>query len=277
MLDNLSTGSIANLNHAAALHEVDIRASEVAKHCISAMKPQALIHHAAQPSLLKSLSDPLFDAKTNILATISLLQAAEEHGVEHVIYASSGAVYDPTEPVPYRESDRVRPPSPYAISKLAGEYYCLEWARRTGRFATIFRYGNVYGPRQVPVGENQLIPRAILGITGRLDFKVYGDGTHERDYVHVLDVARANALAVKKRPQGVYNVATCKGRTTNQVVSILAEEMGRHWEPEHIPQKFTEHEYIVLDNRKARAFGWEPEIELRAGLAMLLRREALAG
>jgi UDP-glucose 4-epimerase len=147
----------------------------------------AICHQAAQPSLRRSIDDPAHDALVNIVGTINVIQAAKACGA-HVVFASTSAVYDPAGGA-FTEDSPIRPNLPYGIAKATAEQYL----QHSGISHTILRYGNVYGPRQIQVGENQLIPHCLAHILDGKPFVINGDGEQTRDFVYVEDIARANA------------------------------------------------------------------------------------
>ena len=266
-LDDSSSGR--NKLTCACVEHCDVADPAGMSWLFEAVRPEYVVHLAAQPSLIRSVEDPLLDARTNVLGTLVVLQEAARHRAG-VVMASTGAVYDADGELPYREGGRLRPTSPYGISKLAGEYYVHEFAARTGLPGVVLRFGNVYGPRQVPVGENQLIPRAIAGLLGQAPFAIYGDGLHRRDYVYVADVALAIVMVAEKRGSGTLNVATGIGTSTLEVVSRLADLLGRRGRAfDHVAEKRWEHEAIILDSRQAEErLGWTALTPLGLGLRL---------
>src|SRR5271166_1899644 len=200
-VDNLSTGSAANLETAFSgkgmgtgrftLVAVDIQAPELTD-IVTGTSPDVIFHLAAQVDLRASVSDPQFDAQSNVLGTINLCEASRRAGVQRIVYAASGGSrYGTPTRLPVDESTPVSPLSPYAVAKLAGELYLGAYAGMYGLARIFLALANVYGPRQNPHGEAGVI--AVFGsalATGR-PVTVYGDGPAARDYVYVDDVVDA--------------------------------------------------------------------------------------
>ena len=200
-IDNLSTGVVANLEHAFryntlspgrfTFQRADIQMPELTG-IVAGTNPDVIFHLAAQVDLRASVSDPLFDARSNVLGTINLCEASRRAGVRRIVYAASGGSrYGAPTCLPVDEGTRVDPLSPYAAAKLAGELYIRAYAEMYGMAPICLALANVYGPRQSPHGEAGVV--AVFGsamITGR-PITVYGDGTAARDYVYVDDVVDA--------------------------------------------------------------------------------------
>lgn len=228
---------------------------------IAKLRPDAICHQAAQPSLRASIEEPAHDAQTNIIGTINVIEAARKVGA-HVVFASTSAVYDPAGGT-VTEDSPIRPNLPYGIAKASAEMYL----RNSGVSHTILRYGNVYGPRQVAVGENQLIPHALAHIVDGAPFVINGDGEQSRDFVYVEDIARANVLALEGRVQGTFNCGTGVGRSVNRICELLKMATGWHGEWQHGPANRGEAYSVILDSTRADdVLHWEAEILLYDGL-----------
>jgi UDP-glucose 4-epimerase len=268
VVDNLCSGKRENLNPRARFHELDILEPKTAE-LIRAERPDVLNHHAAQMDVRRSVADPLFDARTNVLGTIALLEAARQAGVRKVLFVSSGgAVYGEQEVFPAPETHPTWPVSPYGVSKRAGELYCHFFQAEYGLPFVAFRYANVYGPRQDPHGEAGVV--AIF--SGRMlrgePVTVNGDGKQTRDYVYVGDVARMSLLALERDGTGPVNIGTGRETDVNQLAAALLEVSGSRSEVRHGPAKGGEQRRSVVDIRRAaEVFGWTPEVSLRDGLA----------
>jgi UDP-glucose 4-epimerase len=268
VVDSLVTGKRENLNRKARFLEQDILDPATAD-LIRREKPDVVNHHAAQMDVRKSVADPIFDAKTNILGTIALLQAAHEAGVKKFLFVSSGgAAYGEQETFPAPETHPTWPVSPYGVSKRSGELYAhFFWAEYKLPFVA-FRYANVYGPRQDPHGEAGVV--AIF--SGRMlrgePVTVNGDGGQTRDYVYVGDVARMSALALERDATGPVNVGTGIETDVNRLAALILKAAGSRSEVKHGPAKSGEQRRSVVDIRRAaEIFGWRPEISLEDGLA----------
>jgi len=260
VMDDLSSGKRENLNPRAEFLQMSV----VNAHKFTDMMDSfdAICHQAAQASLLRSVNFPDQDATINILGTLSILKLARQMGA-HMVLASTSAVYDDEGPQPFTETSALRPTRPYGISKLSAEMYL----RESGVRATILRYGNVYGPRQVPVGENQLVPRALAHIWDGAPFVVNGDGEQTRDFVYVGEVARANLLALTQRVTGTFNIAHGIGHSVNRVLLTLKHLTDWKGEWTHGPEKAKEPRAVALSALRAQnQLGWAALTPLVEGL-----------
>ena len=201
IIDDLSTGQKRNLNSQAKIYAVDIADPKAVK-LIATIKPDVLNHHAAQMDVRRSVADPTFDARINIIGFINLLEACKDAGVKKIIFSSSGgAVYGDREPIPATEEHETLPLSPYGVSKLTGELYLGYYHMAFGLPFVALRYANVYGPRQSTLGEAGVVAIFIAQLLAGKSPVINGDGKQTRDYVFVGDVVRAN-VAVTRRPLG---------------------------------------------------------------------------
>jgi UDP-glucose 4-epimerase len=270
VVDNFSTGKQENVNPLATVFRSSITDYASLKSIMDIVRPDVISHQAAQPSLRTSLENPAFDAQTNIIGTINVVMLAKEVGA-HVILASTSAVYDSTGHLPYLEDDDIAPHLPYGISKAAAEMYVSS----LGVSHTIFRYGNVYGERQVEVGENQLIPHCVHHLLHRKPFKINGDGMRSRDLIYVGDIARANMMAAEAKPQGVYNIANGESFTINEICGSLAYLCRKpDYKFEYGEAKAGEAEHTLLHPGKAfQEFSWKAETKLEDGLRRVVEWE----
>lgn len=275
VIDDLSTGFRANVSDRAVLHELDVRGPEAAA-LIFELSPEVLFHHAAQMDVRKSVRDPLFDADVNVKGSLNVLEACRKSSVSRVVYASTGgAVYGEPDTLPVPESHPIRPISHYGVSKHTVEHYLFLYQQLYDLDYVILRYPNVYGPRQNPHGEAGVTAIfALAYLEGRTPV-IYGDGTQERDYLHVSDVARANlscADLTNERLSGqVFNLGWGLGRSVLELDRIIKDYVGTDSEPEFAPPRPGEISRIWLDSGKARRImGWEPEVSFREGLRDLV-------
>ena len=267
VVDDLSTGKRENLNPRARFHQLDIADARTAD-LIRDEKPDVVNHHAAQMDVRRSVADPLFDARVNVLGTIHLLEAARQAGVRRLVFVSSGgAVYGEQETFPAAETHPTNPVSPYGVSKRSGELYAFFYQAEHRLPFIALRYANVYGPRQDPHGEAGVV--AIF--TGRMlrdePVVVNGDGCQTRDYVYVGDVARANLAALESTATGPFNIGTGIETDVNTLAKLLLAAAGGRSEVRHGPPKSGEQRRSVIDCRRAaERLGWRPEVPLGAGL-----------
>ena len=266
-LDDLSHGKREALPPGVELVVMDVRSPDLAA-SLGRLRPEAVLHLAAQMDVRHSVADPMHDASVNVLGTVNALAAARRAGARRFVFASSGgAVYGEQEAFPAPEQHPRRPASPYGVSKLCGEEY-LELARRDGLSTLSLRYANVYGPGQDPMGEAGVVAIFLHKMLRGGDPVINGDGEQTRDFVYVEDVARANALAVSSATTGALNVGTGVETSVKEVARILAEAAGHRKAIAHGPTAPGEQRRSSVDPRAARAqLGWEPRVALGEGLA----------
>jgi UDP-glucose 4-epimerase len=266
-VDDLSHGKRAAVPQGAVLHVLDIRSPDLPA-LFERERPDAVLHLAAQMDVRKSVADPLFDASVNVLGTVNVLESARRAGVKRVVFASSGgAVYGEQETFPAREDHPRRPASPYGVSKLCGEEYLAYAGRAFGLSTLALRYANVYGPGQDPHGEAGVVAIFLEKMLGGGAPVINGDGLQTRDYVHVADVARINALALLAQVGGALNVGTARETTVVDLAAALARHAGYAGQIQHGAGKAGEQRRSVVDPAAAAAaLGWKPEIGLQRGL-----------
>ena len=266
VLDDLSQGRRENVNPAAELLVVDVRDPVAVNEAFATVQPEACFHLAAQADVRVSVARPDFDCDVNVIGTIRLLEAARAHGTRVVLASTGGAIYGECDE-PADETAPTLPLAPYGTSKLAAEEYLATYNRLYGSSHTALRYGNVYGPRQDPHGEAGVV--AIF--FGRLAHgerpHVYGDGSQERDYVYVEDVARVTVAALEK-PAGVFNIGTGVAVSVLRLLEACLEVSGVSAEPVFDPPRPGELQRSVLDPTLARReLGFTPSTALGDGLA----------
>ena len=267
IIDDLSTGHTSNINPQAAFYQLDIRDAGLQK-IFEEERPDIINHHAAQMNVRRSIIEPIFDADVNILGSINLLENARKYGVQRFIYISTGgAVYGEPEYLPCDETHPIKPICQYGASKHTVEHYLYMYYENYGLKYTVLRYPNVYGPRQDPHGEAGVV--AIF--TGQMlegkQVVINGDGEQERDFVHVIDCAQANLLALTSETVGIFNIGSEKGTTVNQIFSTLREVNGYKKEPLFGPSIVGETQKIYLDASRANTeLGWKSNIGLKEGL-----------
>ncbi len=271
ILDNLSTGVKENIPPKAKFIQMDISDPGVSK-IFADGKFDVLTHHAAQIDVRISVNDPLFDARVNILGSLNLLESCLKHGVKYVQFASTGgALYGEQDYFPADEEHPIRPLSPYGIAKYTIERYLYYYHAIHGLNYTALRYANVYGPRQNPHGEAGVV--AIFCdrlITGK-EAVINGDGKQTRDYVYVMDVARANFLSLKKPLNGSVNIGTSIENDVNAIYRTLNKAGKFNALEKHGPAKKGEQQRSVIQWDKAqKLLGWKPEVMLEEGLTKTL-------
>jgi len=267
IVDDLSTGKRENVNAAARLHVVDIRSAEL-DGVIGEVRPEAVCHLAARANVRESMEKPLLYADVNVLGSLNLLECCRKHGVRKVIYSSTGgAIYGEPQFLPTTEEHPVRPLDPYGASKHHVEHYLELYRANYGLQFTSLRYANVYGPRQDPFGEAGVVAIFCQRMLAGGQPVINGTGEQERDYCSVLDIARANLLALDKGDGGTYNIGTGAGTSVNRIFGLLAGLTGFAGAEVHGPAKLGEVFRIYLDASRARQeLGWEPRVGLEEGL-----------
>lgn len=279
VLDNISTGRRVNLDGALAngarLAEVDVRDDAGVGAVFADSRPELVFHLAAQIDVRKSVEDPYFDAAVNVGGTANVLEAARSTGVDRVVFVSTGgALYGEgaDKQLPLPESTPIAPLSGYGQSKYAAEGYLGLFERLHGLSGMSLRLGNVYGPRQDPLGEAGVVAIfcGLLKNGGRPT--VYGDGTQTRDYIYVGDVVSAALAAGATRLGGAVNIGTGREASVLDLVEILSGIEGRDdFTPEFAPERPGEVQRISLDAALAeRELGWTPGTSLEQGLAQTL-------
>jgi len=268
VFDDLSTGFREFVNPQARLIVGDLADPQAVDRAVAAHRPEIVDHHAAQIDVRKSVSDPLWDARVNILGSIGLLQACTRHGVRKVIYASTGgALYGEGRQLPATEEHPVNPESPYGASKHTVEHYLYMWRLLHGLDYTVLRYPNIYGPRQNPHGEAGVNAIFIgLMLEGKRP-RIFGDGKAERDYLYVDDVVEANVLALAQGSGEMLNLGTGVGTSVNDIVRELQAILSFAGDAIHEPPRPGEVQRIYLDAARARrVLGWEPRVTFAEGL-----------
>jgi UDP-glucose 4-epimerase len=238
-------------------------------------RPEAIFHLAAQIDVRKSVADPAFDARINVEGTINMLNAALEAGVRRFVNTSTGgAIYGEGQILPAPEDHPVAPLAPYGASKFCAETYCGLFRRLHGLSTVSLRYGNVYGPRQDPLGEAGVIAIFCGKLLEGGRPTIFGDGTQTRDYDYVGDVVAANLAAASADGAGPYNVGTGIETSVLDLVSVLRDIGGdgaSSFEPIFEPARPGEVQRIAIDPSRARdELGWQPKVAVREGLERTL-------
>ncbi|MGI5167703.1 NAD-dependent epimerase/dehydratase family protein [Spirillospora sp. CA-253888] len=264
-VDDLSSG--ANVRDDVELWRMDVADPALAARAAD-WRPEAVLHLAAQVSVRVSVGDPLGDARTNVLGTANVLEAARAAGARKVVFTSSCAVYGVPDALPVPADAPLRPASPYAASKVTGEIYAGMYRELHGLDFTTLTLANVYGPRQTPEGEAGVVSIFTDALLGGRPTRVFGDGKQTRDYVYVLDVADAFARAAGERGGGArLNVGTGLQTTDRELHTLVARAAEAADEPEFAPPRLGDLPAMAVDPAATReVLGWEPRVELREGL-----------
>jgi UDP-glucose 4-epimerase len=278
VIDDLSSGNKASLNPKAKLYSMDLLDPKIPA-LIAEIRPDALNHHAAQMDVRRSVADPMFDARVNILGFIHLLEAGKQSGLKKVIFASSGgAIYGEQEKFPAPEDHPKRPASPYGVSKLTGENYLAYYHATFNIPYVALRYANVYGPRQSFKGEAGVVAIFIDQLLAGKTPMIHGDGKQTRDFVYVGDVAAANLTALDMPYVGGINIGTGVETDLVTLYDKICRQMGAKVAPVHGPAKDGEQRRSCLDCSHARKIlNWFPKISLDEGLGRTVAYYRKAG
>ncbi len=276
VLDDLSTGRRENLEGAIAagaeLVETDVRDAEAVSDVVGRVTPEVIFHLAAQIDVRKSAADPAADSRINVEGTINVLEAARGAGVRRVVNTSTGgAIYGEGKIIPAPEDHPVAPEAPYGLSKFCAEGYCDIFARLHGLSTVSLRYGNVYGPRQDPLGEAGVVAIFCGKLLDGQRPMVFGDGLQTRDYVFVGDVVAANLLAAGSNSTGSFNIGTGRETSVLDIVEALSPHAAASFEPDMAPERPGEVRHIALDAARAKGeLGWQAEVGIESGLERTL-------
>ncbi len=271
IIDDLSSGNLDNLEHLLKRDDVSLERLSVTD--LEGMKPHfegvdCVFHLAAVSNISSSVADPLRTNDVNVKGTLNVLLAARDSGVRKVVFTSSASVYGDTEEVPTTESALPDPLSPYAVTKLAGEYYCDVFSDLYGLETTSLRPFNVYGPKQDPNSQYAgVIPLFIRSLLEGEVPTIDGDGEQTRDFVYVKDVVRAFIQAMDRRAKGVYNIAGGKGISINELFRQVSSILGVDVKPLHGEPRPGDIRHSTADITRAKKYlEYEPEYDIRRGL-----------
>lgn len=268
VLDNLSTGFEKNINPKAKFIKADICDKNLSE-LFDEEKFDVVNHHAAQMDVRKSVADPAYDANTNIIGTLNLLQNCIKTGVKKFMFASTGgAVYGEQNYFPADENHPTSPLSPYGISKLAVEKYLYFYKVQYNLNYTVLRYANIYGPRQNAMGEAGVVAIFTTKLLNGEQPVINGSGKQTRDYVYVGDVVKANLLTLLNNSESeIFNVGTGKETDVNELFHSLNNLIGSNKEEKHGPAAPGEQMRSVITSEKIfKKFNWKPSTLLGNGL-----------
>jgi UDP-glucose 4-epimerase len=280
VVDTLVTGRRSNLeagafDRGARLHEVDITDAPALNALVGEIAPDVIFHLAAQIDVRKSIEDPAFDASVNVVGTINVLEAARQAGVGRVVNTSTGgAIYGDADRIPSDESTTPLPMAAYGQSKFCAERYLGWYGRLYGQSNVTLRLGNVYGPRQDPLGEAGVIAIFCGKLRAGERPTIYGTGEQTRDYIYVGDVVRAQLAAGQAGVTGEINIGTGQESSVLDIVQVMKElepDAAASFEPELADARLGEIERSSLDVSRAREeLGFEAQTDLRTGLRATL-------
>jgi UDP-glucose 4-epimerase len=276
VIDDLSTGSLANLADARAqrnrkfsFHRLDIRSPQLAD-LVAHRRPEVIFHLAAQLDVRLSVAKPLVDAEVNVLGSLNVCEAALGAGTHKVVFAGAGgARYGTVEHVPVRESHPQRPLSPYGVSKKAVGDYLHYYREMRGLEYTDLALGNVYGPRQDPDGGSGVVAAFTARMLARRSPTMHGDGTQTRDFVFVDDVVDAFVRATEKGGGLLVNIGTGVETSVGELYDALARLTGFAEPANRAPARSGEPGRSALDPGRAGIhLGWKPWTSVGEGLPL---------
>jgi UDP-glucose 4-epimerase len=271
--DNFSTGKRENLTDILGkidLHEGDLIDLDAVHRACRGV--DYVLHEAAIPSVPKSVLDPIGSNRANLDGTLNLLVAARDAKVKRVVFAASSAAYGDTPTLPKREQMLPDPISPYAVAKLASEYYLASFFRCYGLETVSLRYFNVFGPRQDPTSPySGVLAKFITQMLGGEQPTIFGDGSQSRDFTYVDNVVQANLLACQARGQDVagrvFNVATGRSIDLNETFHLLKQLIGYSGDVKYEPGRAGDIKHSLADISEAKQYlGYEPTVDFETGL-----------
>lgn len=265
IIDNMSAGKEENINSKAILHIVDIRDREALIPLFKDVK--YVFHEAAIPQVQYSIENPIETNDVNVNGLLNVLEASRINKIKRIIFASSSAIYGNQEIMPIVESMQANPLSPYGAQKYFGEIYMKLYSQIFGVETVCFRYFNVYGPRQSATGSYaSVIPRFIEFKKKGEPLQIVGDGENKRDYIHVIDVTKANLLAMTSDKVGkgeIINLGVGESFLINHIASLIKGEII------HIPPRIEPKETIADISKAKELLSWEPFVSLEDGIKEL--------
>jgi len=275
VLDDLSSGHLENLSHVIDridFIEGNIRDGATVQRATSGV--DFIFHLAALVSVTKSMAEPTEAELINAVGTLNVLNAAKAADVQRLVLSSTCAVYGDDPTLPKTETMGPQPKSPYAISKLAAEYYCQIFNESFGLETVILRYFNIFGPRQDPSSAySGVISIFVDKLSQGLAPTIFGNGQQTRDFVFVDDVVRANLLAAEapKASREIFNIGTGRPISVNQLFENLRHIFNRDLKPDYRPARTGDilHSY-ANPSRAKTVLGWQAQVDFEKGLKRLV-------
>jgi UDP-N-acetylglucosamine/UDP-N-acetyl-alpha-D-glucosaminouronate 4-epimerase len=274
VLDNFSTGNRTNLAELADDVEVvegELRSYERVHAATRGV--EIVFHQGALPSVPRSVQDPLTTSAVNVEGTLNVLLAARDEGIRRIVFASSSSVYGNSDELPRVETQNPDPISPYGVSKLAAERYCVSFARVYPIETVALRYFNVFGPNQDPTSQYAaVVPRFVTTIAEERPVSVFGDGEQKRDFTFVSNIVEANLIAADADGVSglVLNVATGRGTSVNELADTIGAVLGKEVEREYHAERVGDVRDSWADIDRARnLLDWQPRVDLEAGLRIV--------
>ena len=271
IIDNLSTGNLENIQPVLPVGQVDFIEGSITN--LPLMQKafsgaDYVFHQAALPSVPRSIEDPETTDSVNITGTLNVLIAARDNAVKKLVFSSSSSVYGDTPTLPKTEDMPPNPLSPYAVTKITGEYYCQVFTRIYNLKTVCLRYFNVYGPRQDPKSAYAaVIPLFINAVLSGKSPVIFGDGEQTRDFTFVKDVVEANIQAAESEVTGVFNLGNSQRITISQLTKLIIDiTKNNNVKPVYKDPRPGDIVHSLADTSKAKAFGYNPRYSLEQGL-----------
>lgn len=271
VLDDLSTGRKENLSsvlNQIDFHRGDIRDLEAIRSLFEGVN--YVIHFAAASSVLRSIKEPVETTEVNLMGTLHVLVAARDAHVKRMVMAATGAIYGDNPVLPRVETQMPDPLSPYAIVKLAGEYFGKVFHRLFGLEFVALRYFNIFGPRQNPLSPySGVLSKFVRAYLSGMTPTIHGTGEQSRDFTYVANVVDATMRACQaaEAPGKVINVGTGRGSSLNRAIQILNQILGVQVTPHHDPPRVGDFMHSTADIALARTvLGYEPSVTFEEGL-----------
>jgi len=272
-IDNFSTGkreNIAEILTRIDFHEADLLDAAAMKNACRGV--DCVFHQAAIPSVPKSVQDPLGSNQANVDGTVNILIAARDAKARRVVYAASSSAYGDTPTLPKHEEMAPNPISPYAVAKLASEYYMTSFYRCYGLETVSLRYFNIFGPRQDPTSPySGVLAKFITQMLRGEQPTIFGDGSQSRDFTYIDNAVDANLLASKapadKAAGRVFNVATGTRADLNETFSLLKKLTGYSGSVKYGPDREGDVKHSLADiSRCEKQLGYHPQVNFEEGL-----------
>jgi nucleoside-diphosphate-sugar epimerase len=271
VVDNLSTGQARRLDalrSAIQFIEGDLAEEAIARRAVEGI--DFVLHQAAVPSVQRSVANPVGTNRSNVTATLNLLESCRRAGVRRLVYAASSSAYGDTEVLPKHEDMPSNPLSPYALQKFVGERYCRLYHELFGVETVSLRYFNVFGPGQDPHSEySAVIPKFIKGLLAKQPITIYGDGEQSRDFTYIDNVVEANLLALEAPDAAgkMCNIGCGERITLNRLVTLLEQQLGTKAQVSYTPPNAGDVRNSLADIERAKVLlRYRPEIMIEEGL-----------
>lgn len=266
IVDNFIRGKKENINCNAKVYNIDIRDKELWK-VFDIERPEVVCHHAAQIKVPYSIEHPMEDVDINIIGSINILECCRKYNVRKVIYPSSAAIFGHPKYLPIDEKHPLNMLSGYGVTKHTIEHYLYLYHELYGINYTVFRYANVYGPRQDSSGEGGVIAIFCDSLISNKEPYIFGDGNQTRDFIYVKDVVRANIIALDELDNDIYNVATNDEISINEVLNLINNELALNISAKNGKERVGDIRNSYMTYEKINKIAnWEPKYSIKEGI-----------